>query len=313
MPTGAYVGLGLAAAVGAAALTGRRLRRRTRRFPLPPGTAVPTDPPTPPTVTRLRRHLARHPATRPDADDIPAGTPGPPARRPAPLPPPIPTLGPPTSGPLTSDPGRAEPPLSEPPLSGPVRWGPDGAMPLDVGTDDGRTLRWDLARQGGVGLEGPGAPGAVRALLVGFLADQHQRRPRSVNELVVTQAAAGRLGLPVDTLAAIPEVRVVPDTARGVDLLEAEVLHRAWMLADAEASDIDAVRAAWPEEPLPSFLFVADTVDPRLAPRLAGVLEQGRRLDLAAVVLGPLPTGVGVTVAADGTLPRTDPGAGGDL
>lgn len=147
LPTGAFVGLGLAALITAALLTVRRRRRVRYR----PGSGERDDLTIAPVVRALR--IAHDDATHTDDPNAPERTDPPAESRPA-LPEVIRPTGEDPDAPAT------------PPADGRV-----------IGVKDGQALAWNLAHARGLGLIGPGALDAIRALLVALLAEKPASPP----------------------------------------------------------------------------------------------------------------------------------------
>ena len=182
---------GLAAAVAAAAVIAGVHRRRRYR----PGKAVtsrldPAGPPVPPAIAALRRAAAPAPGAatvRPDDVDAyftgqdpgpddtraacPRLRPGPPRRRP-------------DAG-TTADPAS---PRGAAPPGGPQ---PPGVIAL--GVRGGSEVCADIAALGGLGLTGPGAAAAARAILAGLLARAVPGQPGGPAEVIMTAADAAVL------------------------------------------------------------------------------------------------------------------------
>ena len=190
LPSGALIGLGTAVVVSTAVALARIHRRRRYR----PGTVLtsslePAAPP-PPVISALDR-AARTPATgTPPAD----GT-GPDATEPdldldlyEPYEQPFP-------GPR--EPGR--PPLPPRPASRPRQPpGQQGAVPappgpVPIGIRGGQEITADPAALGGLGLTGPGAPAAARAILAGLLARPPRGQDGTPAQIIIPAADAARL------------------------------------------------------------------------------------------------------------------------
>lgn len=261
LPSGGWVGLGLAAAVSSV-LTMARLRRRrhatqnaTATFRLDPA-MPPTDPP-PPVVQVLHQahlaHLASPHAATGDASRQPAvqlavtvhrergradtNHADPPERD---EPPPA----------LATGPARTQPPET---AAEPAAPSPAGSLHLEQGTEDasaggqrlsdrdllaptsyvvtvgvrnGQPFNLDLVAVGGLGLSGEGADAAARALLATVLA--HVKRPRSGPEVAVLipRPDATRLLGRQWAAAPPPLMQVVDDLDHALDLLEVDLLTR---------------------------------------------------------------------------------------
>jgi DNA-binding SARP family transcriptional activator/nucleoid-associated protein YgaU len=312
LPSGALIGISVAIMV-AAALTLASIQRRRRYRPRPgqPGSLQPGEPPLPAVITALRRAARPAPPGTADDEDGPDTSPPPvtdpyldpyadtspgpgqhgeaaPASSPAPPPePPSPAGTPPPAG-------TGAPPAREP-----------GTLPLGVrGTSEAAL---DIAALGGLGLTGPGAPAAARAILAALLA-QAQAAPGPPPPVIIPAADAARL-LPGEEAAQIPGVSV-PDTLHAaLDEMEAALLSQARQVSSFDASDqAHATEAAG--TPGPGAALIA-TSDPATTQRLRGILESGRSLGTAAILLGTWPPGLTCQVAADGIITATTPpGAG---
>ncbi|WP_075737695.1 hypothetical protein [Streptomyces acidiscabies] len=220
LPTGAYVGIGLAALITAALATAR-LRHRIRYRP---GSGDRADLTLAPVVRALR--IAHD--TIPAQDDI--GTPAP------------------------------------PPEFGRV-----------VGVKDGQALALDLARTRGIGLIGPGAPDAARALLVAALAEP-------ATEFIIPAPDIDPL---LGDLTTHPTTLHITDTLdAALDLMEAELLTRTHTTPDHD-------------------LILIATPQPHTEHRLQAILDNGSTLHLAGILLGPWPPGGTAHLHPDGTIAAT--------
>ena len=191
LPSGALIGLGTAVVVSAAVALARIHRRRRYR----PGTVLtsslePSMPP-PPVIAALDR-AARTPATgTPPAD----GT-GPDDTDPdLDLYEPYELSEQPFPGPR--EPGRAAAPAparlasAQPPGQQGTVPAPPGPVP--IGIRDGQEITADPAALGGLGLTGPGAPAAARAILAGLLARPPRGQDGTPAEIIIPAADAARL------------------------------------------------------------------------------------------------------------------------
>ncbi len=261
----AFAGLGLAAAVSAALAVVRRRHRRAYR----PGSGRRDDLPAAPVVYQL--HLAHLRADQPDPDG-PDGDPGPdhdaaPRHH---------------EGELAAGPGTT---------SGPATPRAEGATP---GQDAQRTAQ-AAASTRGLGLTGPGAPDALRALLLTLLAaavddraDLDEGSP-AVRLLVPREDVGGVLGV----IAGLPAAVEVHDTLDGaLDVLEAESVARA----EHPPTDHAA----------PLLVLVARIGGDN--GRLQAVLDNGSEFGITALLLGQWRPGGTVHVRRDGTVTATGPG-----
>ena len=255
LPSGSAVALGLAAAVGAALAVARlQSRRRYQPGKARPGLTA-TEPLAGPTVRRLRR------AQLDLLDNQQGGT----------------------VGPATGAPGVPEAQTRS--QLGPGR--------VHAGQHAGAELVLDLLAQPGVGLAGPGADGAARALAIALISDAGARA-----ELIATGTAVSLL--PRGT----PGLEVAEDLTDALARLEVELVHRRRLLDAHDTADLAALARAHPEEPLGPLVVVAPAPPPGAEQRLAALLGLGRRLGISAVLLGAWPNGLTLTVAADGTVER---------
>ncbi|PWG13302.1 hypothetical protein DF268_11525 [Streptomyces sp. V2] len=223
LPTGAYVGIGLAALVTTALLVVRRRRRIRYR----PGSGDRTDLTLAPVVRALR--IAHDSTPQPDPAEEAADTAPPPAT------------------------DRA------------------------IGVQDGQALALDLARTRGIGLIGPGAPDAARALLVAALAEP-------ATELVIPAPDIEPLLGDLTTHPTTLHVTATLDAA--LDLLEAELLTRTHTTPDHD-------------------LILIATPQPHTEHRLQAILDNGSTLRLAGILLGPWPPGGTAHLHPDGTIAAT--------
>jgi len=304
LPSGALIGIGVAVMVAAAlTLAAIQRRRRYRPRPGPPSTLAPETPPLPEVISALRR-AARPPA--PDAGEADAGDPyldlyearpGPDADRDG--------DGTPAPGP---DPGEAPAPtLESESESGPAqqarRESPPGALAVGVrGDDPEAAVSIDIAALGGLGLTGPGAGSAARAILAALLA-QAPRGDTGLPAVIIPAADAARL-LPGSGRAAIPGLAVPATLEAALGELEALQLTLA-RLGGADDGDLaDAGPAPGAAEPGVTLIAAPE---PGTARRLAAILDAGRRTGTGAVLLGAWPAGVTCQVAADGTVTAATP------
>ncbi|MDI5964069.1 hypothetical protein [Streptantibioticus silvisoli] len=189
LPSGGYVGIGLAALVTAALVTVRLRRRRAYR----PGSRDRDGLTIAPVVRALR---IAHDATLNTA----SAEPEPPAGNA--YPPPVAA------------------PMPVPPVPAPVA--PSGPV---VGERDGRALAWNLATAHGLGLVGPGSLDAARALLTAQLAERMDPSRTQVDVVLPEPDARLLLG---DDFTSRPAWLWVPGTLNdALDVLEQELLDRA--------------------------------------------------------------------------------------
>jgi DNA-binding SARP family transcriptional activator len=275
LPSGAIVGLTLAASIAAALATARLHQRRRRRLGEPRPGLTHTDPLLTPAVRRLRRAAPTRPASQPDPAHSRQGATSP-ATTPTPTPP-------------AARPGHEPPPTT-----------PGHAGVVPVGQQDDREVTVDLTA-GGLALTGPVALDAARAIATTLLAGAP---PGAAEVIVAGDPLAGRL---FDGAGPVPGLTVTADLPTALTRLEVELVHRLRLLDRHDAADVAAYLAADPAEPLPTTILLADTPDPALAPRLAAVLTLGRRLGIGAALLGPTPGVTTVVLSRHGDVTAVDP------
>ncbi|MDT0321459.1 hypothetical protein [Streptomyces millisiae] len=95
-----------------------------------------------------------------------------------------------------------------------------------VGIDAGRAVALDLARTRGLGLSGPGTRAAARALLVRLLADLHRPDAQPADVLVPAADADLLLGPGASRPPHSPHLHVVADLDEALSVLESELLTR---------------------------------------------------------------------------------------
>ncbi|WP_285500668.1 BTAD domain-containing putative transcriptional regulator [Actinokineospora sp. NBRC 105648] len=158
-----------------------------------------------------------------------------------------------------------------------------------VGVRQSDAVAVDLARARGLGLVGPGAVTAGRALVVGLLAaNQH-------NDTVVVVPRADALALFGRHTAPErwpSELRVTEDLDSALDVLEAELLTRARQFDTSSA---------------PTAMVLVATPTPHADRRLQAIIDNGSALGLAGVLFGQWRAGGTVRVRADGTVSATSP------
>ena len=163
LPSGGLAGIGLAAAVTTAlVLTGVRRRRRYRPGHGLSSSLTPAWAHLPPAIATLRRAAAsQRPATTNGAANADPAGPAQPAV-------PADAAGPADRGPSPGQTAAQEPPIAG--RAGGPEGGPRPPGVITLGVRDGHEIRADIAALGGLGLTGPGAPAAARAILAGLLA-----------------------------------------------------------------------------------------------------------------------------------------------
>lgn len=263
---GGWITLPLAAALTtAAALVW--LRRRHRWVPEPLD-EEPDDRdllPPPPVVTRIRRAVrAKNPRL------LPRDEPPPPIAVPA---------------------DRSAPPVSEPITLPPI--GPSGADLAGLATG---------VPAGGLGLAGPGADAAARALLVATLSAGGPIDPDASGRVFIPiDALTTLLGTHAVDLTRIPRLTVTANLLDALTSVEEILIERRRTLLDYDANDLYEMRAADPyHPPMAPILLIAETPPVPLHARVASTLQLGSALQISGVLLGDWPRGETLTVATDG-------------
>jgi DNA-binding SARP family transcriptional activator len=299
LPSGALIGLTTAAAVSAA-LAAARIHRRRRYRPGPLTSSLEPAAQPPPVITALDR-AARHPG-------IPAAGPFP---------------GPGTSADDTGtdpdldlyepcdhgyrdEPAAAYPGSPEPApalLSGPPLAGQDGPPPgpgqIPVGIRDGQEISADIAALGGLGLTGPGAPAAARAILAGLLSRPPHGPGRAPAAIIIPAGAFGQLlpapgGQPAHP--PLPGISVPATLEAALDELETVIVARA---RTTDTADDD--------RPAPAPVVLIAAPGPAAAHRLRGITDAGPDLGTAVILLGDWPHGTTCRIAGDGLITGVTP------
>jgi DNA-binding SARP family transcriptional activator len=296
LPSGALIGIGVEVMVAAAlTLAAIQRRRRYRPRPGPPSTLAPETPPLPEVISALRR--AGGPPL-PDTGEPDAGDPYLDLYEASP--------GVDADGDGTAAPGpdSANAPEPEPGPEHPAqREPPPGTVPVGVrGDDPEAAVGVDIAALGGLGLAGPGAWPAARAILAALLA-QAPRGDTGLPAVIIPAADAARL-LPGVGRAAIPGLAVPATLETALGELEALQLTLARLGGAGDGDLADAGPA--PGAAGPGLTLIAAS-EPGSARRLAAILDAGRRTGTGAVLLGTWPAGVTCQVAADGTVTAVTP------
>ena len=311
LPSGGLAGLTLAAAVAAALVIAGVQRRRRYR----PGKALtsrldPDGPPVPPPIAALRR--AAHPppnaaTTDPDHEDayftdedtdpedtLPRGT---------------------GTGPVPRDAARGAATPADPPnpaaVPPPLPDGPEPPGVIALGVRGGSEVSADIAA-GGLGLTGPGAPAAARAILASLLARAVPGQPGGPAEVIVPAADTALLlpGHHTEDISGtgFPGLIVTPSLDAALGQAEALIVRRARLSGSQDTGQDPPRDPAGP--PLPAAALIASPAR-AATQRLAAVLQAGRGAGVAGILLGDWPPGITCHVAADGTITSADPSMDG--
>jgi DNA-binding SARP family transcriptional activator len=268
LPSGALIGLSLATAVGLVIVTARLHRRRWREPAPVPGTA-PAEPPLGPTLRRVRHaHLAARPEQRStdSAEPAEAGS---------------------ASAPDALSADDQVPPRYE-----------ASTETINVAIRGDEEIPLDLTCAPGIGIVGPGAMGAIRAIAVTLLT-RHGRDQAQV--IVCGDDISELLGPPLRERArtSVPGVTFAATADDALSRLEAEIIHRRRLLDGSDATGISDYRADNPDEHLPTILLIAPAAGSHAA-RLTSVLTLGQQLGIAGILTGAWPTGASCEIATDG-------------
>jgi DNA-binding SARP family transcriptional activator len=264
LSTGVFVSLGLAAAITAAMVSARMWRRR--RYRIGSGDRADLQRPTAPVVRALRAahdHDQDEGAAAEGMEYVDLTPAPPPARATA----------------------TAAGEIGDRPTHVPAR----------LGVRSGRELALNLAGARGVGLAGPGAAAAARALLLHLL----------------TEPPAGDIGviIPADDLHCLlrdPDIENLPSAVQIAETLDDAITEmEAALLTRTRGRAEENDRPATP----PSLVLLASP-DRRVEGRLQAVLDTGSTLGLAGILLGQWRPGATVLVRVDGTIGATSPGPG---
>ncbi|AXH93585.1 hypothetical protein DVH21_28715 [Micromonospora aurantiaca] len=155
----------------------------------------------------------------------------------------------------------------------------------------------------GLGLDGPAALDAARALLVATLTSGSADDPDAQGRVIIPASTlATLLGVAAVDLDPMQRLTVAPTFAAALTLLEEEIIRRSRIIADQEAATVFAVREECTfGEPLPQLLLIADVPDESWHTRLATAIRLGKNVDIGTVLIGAWLEGTTLTVASDGT------------
>ncbi|WP_410655192.1 BTAD domain-containing putative transcriptional regulator [Amycolatopsis sp. lyj-112] len=273
LPTGAFVGLGLAALITLAMITVRLRRRRWYQ----PGSHDDADPAGLPVVRALRI-----------AHDITTYTP--------------------TAAPALSGHVRPADMRTRERAQATVRAVLPAPQDSSLGVRDGHAIALDLASTRGLGLTGPGAHSAARALIVTLLA---QAASDGLDAMIVMPADDARSLFGHDLADHVPDrLRIVDDLPAALGTLEAELVART-DTGDIAKDDPSANTAHPRGDAGPAVVVATPTAGTNR--RAQAILDNGSHLGLAGVFLGPWHPGDTARVRDDGTVEATSPTLNEDL
>lgn len=260
--TGVFVSLGLAGAITAATVSARMWRRR--RYRIGSGDRTDLQRPIAPVVRALRAvHDRQNDGDQQPGDEVE-----------------FVDLQPASPRVRITAAGALEPDDEPTPVT------------ARVGVRGDRELALNLASTRGLGLAGPGATAAARALLLHLLTEQ------SGNGI--------RVFVPTDDLHLVfgdADVQNLPSTLHVVTSLDTA-------LDEMETALLTRTRHVIEKGEPPASIVLLASPEPHAERRLQAVLDNGSTLGLAGVLLGPWRPGATVRVRLDGIVSATNPGLG---
>jgi DNA-binding SARP family transcriptional activator len=174
---------------------------------------------------------------------------------------------------------------------------------IPAGERDGAEVILPLARTGAVSLLGPRAKEVARALVLTFLADNP---PYAARVIVV-----GNLFPPSTTF---PELGRAKDVGSVIGGLTAEADRRKALFASVGVADIEAFRAARPDDPLPTVLVAVAEMTTLEAGRLGALLDEGAALGIVGVLVdAPLEGIPAIRLQGGAQVAGVTPGQAADL
>jgi DNA-binding SARP family transcriptional activator len=154
----------------------------------------------------------------------------------------------------------------------------------------------------GLGLVGPGAESAVRALLVATLSADAQADPDARGEVVIpASTVTALLGADAGHVGQVPGLHVTGTLSEALNHLDELLIQRRRLVEDHDVAGVQEGPAAdAPHPPMPPILLLAQTPPTQLRARLATTLHLGAPVQISAVLVGDWPPGATATVHADG-------------
>ena len=169
-----------------------------------------------------------------------------------------------------------------------------------VGVRHGREIALNLARTRGLGLTGPGATGAARALLLHLLA--HEVDLGGLTRIVTPVADLEQIFPGVDVGDLPSTVSVVESLDAALNEMEAALLTRTRQLIHGDRA-----------QPITDTLVLLGSPAQHAERRLQAVLDNGSTLGLVGVLFGQWRPGATVRLRSDGTVAATSTGVGDAL
>lgn len=156
---------------------------------------------------------------------------------------------------------------------------------------------------GGLGLSGPGAVSALRAVLAGSLCAGGPLNPAQRATVIITEDAATALGCDIHRrqLDSWSRLVVLADVDEVIQWSQVEILRRRRILDQHQVQTVaDLARAEPYGEPLPPVLAVLHVPQRQVHATLHAILAGGAPVGLGALLLGDWPRGVTAFVGGDG-------------
>jgi hypothetical protein len=171
----------------------------------------------------------------------------------------------------------------------------------------------------GLGLTGPGAHSAARALLIGMLAAPGPGGGHTPAQVIIPAADLRQLTGEELAMARVPGVTpglpdglvITPTLAAALDRAEAEITRR---LRLREESDDSRTSPGGPvtEDSPPSPLALIASADAPSAPRIRAILGAGASAGITGILLGDWPSGITCRIGSGGEVTAaSDPGLAG--
>jgi DNA-binding SARP family transcriptional activator len=153
----------------------------------------------------------------------------------------------------------------------------------------------------GLGLIGPGAAAAARALLVAALSSGSPFDPDAKGHVIVTADMPHTLlDGPAPHLTGIPRLHITADLDAAITRAEDLIVERQRLLHEHDATDLTALRAEHPyHPPTPPILLLVPAPPDELHDRLTATARLGTPLNITTILIGPWPHRL--TDATDGT------------
>ena len=172
------------------------------------------------------------------------------------------------------------------------------AQPTPPRRDEPSTAALTLAQHGGIGLVGPGATSAARALLLELTADS---LGRATSDVLITATTLAALLPDIRGSLRFPNrVHVLADLDTALDQLETITLHRVRTAAIGDHTDRPMNAAA------PIILFADVRAD---SGRLQAILDNGAAIGIGAILLGQWRPGATAHIDLAGHVTATNPTA----